>query len=68
VRDILQISIPPIESRIKKGGSDTPDKRMLLSLYLMESIEHATMMSVEFSKVMEHVLQKGGESVPWYDL
>jgi hypothetical protein len=67
MRDILQISIPPIESSIEKGRSDTPNKRMLLSLYFMETIKHAPMMSVEFSKVMEHILQEGGEPVPGYD-
>jgi hypothetical protein len=68
MRDILQISIPPIESSIEKSRGDTPDKRMFFSLYFMETIKHATMMPVELSKVVEDVLQEGGESVPWYDL
>jgi hypothetical protein len=68
MRDVLQISIPPIESRIEKSRCDTSDERVLFSLYFMETIKHATVMPVEFSKVVEHVLQKGGESVPRYDL
>jgi len=64
VRYILQISIPPVESGIEEGGGNAPDERVFVPLYFMETIKHTTMMSVKFGKVVEYVLQKGGQSIP----
>ena len=58
IRNILHICLSEIQRCIEYCRTDTPDDGVLLSLDVMELLDEATMMGVEFAEVVEDVGDK----------
>lgn len=62
MRDILHVSVPPIQGRIEDWFANTANTRMLFSLNLLEGLQHFPMELVDLRDVVEHILNKCWEA------
>ena len=66
--DIFHVRFDPVERGVEDRRNDRADNRVLLSLDLVEAVQHAAVVGMNLGKVVEDIMQECRKTLPRDDI